>query len=179
MTTLVFSPDLQERMIKHAAIAYPCEACGFLAGRGNVIMQVIPLENMANTPETQFKIHRQAFETHLPAIRADNQRILAIYHSHPDGPPIPSPDDRQQAPAYGDCLHVIIGYRVKQARLAAWRIDSGRVDAVDLVDRSDYIRPSFVESPAQRWAILIGAVLLIASLIVISVALLPPAPELP
>ncbi len=81
-----------DAMLTHVSSQLPLEACGLLAGIKDQVQRVYPIRNAAESP-VRFRMDAreqlQAFET------AENagQDILAIYHSHPRGPAMPSPTD--------------------------------------------------------------------------------------
>lgn len=65
---------------KHAADAYPNEACGII----NTKSRYLRMENTAADPKNDFRIDPQELLKH---------NIGAIVHSHPDGPNVPSEKD--------------------------------------------------------------------------------------
>ena len=56
---------------------------------------------------------------------------LAIYHSHPAGPPIPSQTDIAEA-FYPDSVYIIISLAHKPPSVRAFRIAGGVVTEVEL-----------------------------------------------
>lgn len=66
----------------HAIECYPNEACGVVLASGDYV----PLENVAPDPTTSFALPGQAYAAVLPD-------VVAIVHSHPDGPDCPSAAD--------------------------------------------------------------------------------------
>jgi proteasome lid subunit RPN8/RPN11 len=85
-----------DEMVAQAVAELPNECCGLLAGtivagRG-IVEQHYPLVNAAasprafeSQPESQFAAHKD--------MRQRGLDVLAIYHSHPTSPPIPSRTD--------------------------------------------------------------------------------------
>lgn len=93
----------------HAAAEHPLECCGLLAGRATAdtyeIMLRIPLTNtlkredeFASNPAEMLAAHRR--------MRAEGLDLLAVYHSHPASPPVPSRKDR--ARSVGDNVACVI-----------------------------------------------------------------------
>jgi proteasome lid subunit RPN8/RPN11 len=83
----------------------PEEACGFVAGKRGVTRKVIPVTNALHSP-VRFRMEpSQQLEGMLEIDRQDWD-MAAIYHSHPHGPPHPSPTDLAEA-AYPNVIHLI------------------------------------------------------------------------
>ncbi|MDH3688449.1 MAG: M67 family metallopeptidase [Gammaproteobacteria bacterium] len=94
-----------ERMRRHVIQDLPKEACGLVAGRNGTSIEVYPVENVLDSPnrflmdaEQQLKI----FQT----LERRGWDLLAIYHSHPTGPPQPSATDVEET-YYPDAISLI------------------------------------------------------------------------
>lgn len=70
----------------------PEEACGLVAGEGGRSIAVIEVANLLRSP-VRFRMDPQEQIEALTRIEAQGWELLAIYHSHPAGPPFPSPTD--------------------------------------------------------------------------------------
>jgi proteasome lid subunit RPN8/RPN11 len=93
-----------KQMYDHVAAVEPIEACGLLAGIQSKVYVVIPVPNELNSPVR----YRFAPVDHLNAFRQIEEaglELLAIYHSHPNGPQYPSATDIDEA-AY-DVTYII------------------------------------------------------------------------
>ena len=101
---------LLEKMLDHLQACYPLEGCGLLAGdaQGRVTA-VYPIENSLHSPTTYEMEPHQQIEAML-ALEAAGWQLLAIYHSHPQGPEQPSTTDIAQA-YYPEALHIIVSLR--------------------------------------------------------------------
>jgi proteasome lid subunit RPN8/RPN11 len=98
---LILPESLRRRMDAHARAAYPNECCGLLMGtKLGVIVEAVPTAN------TIRKTHaRRAFAVPLYSVLAVRHlikglrglRLLGFYHSHPNTPAVPSPDDKTLA----------------------------------------------------------------------------------
>lgn len=86
---------LWQAMQMHVQACLPEEACGLLGGRRGVVSVAIPVENVAHSP-VRYRMEPQAQVRHLLELEAEGLDLLAIYHSHPHGPPTPSETDRQE-----------------------------------------------------------------------------------
>lgn len=92
------------------------EVCGLLRGRAGAILRVEPARNVAADPEIAFEIDPTALFAALRDARGGGFELMGHYHSHPVGPPVPSPRDAAGAAADG-ALWLLLGEG--QARL--WR----------------------------------------------------------
>jgi proteasome lid subunit RPN8/RPN11 len=86
------SNKIIQEIIRHAKNELPNEACGYLAGKDNVILKSVEMMNRDNSPEhfsfdpsEQFRVIRE--------VRKEGLNILANYHSHPKTPARPSIED--------------------------------------------------------------------------------------
>lgn len=88
----MFGADVEQAIRRHALNCYPQESCGLvLEGFG-----YYPCKNIADDPENTFFI---SAKEQLEAEKLG--KILAIVHSHPDGPDHPSESDMRQQVASG------------------------------------------------------------------------------
>ena len=125
-----------QAMKEHAECEHQLECCGFLAGRlvGEVgeVSRCLPLVNELASPRafrTEPKSVLQAFKL----LRAEGLELLAIYHSHPSSPPIPSQQDLAQN-TYGEGIPwVILG----EGKILAWSLRESEYSPVELILPSD------------------------------------------
>lgn len=106
-----------------ARAAMPREACGLLVGPSEeVISRVEPAANVAAEPERRFEIDpRQLLALHR-SLRGTPERLIGHWHSHPDGPPVPSACDREMAHD-PDMVWLLVDPKDGAAR--AWRVVEG------------------------------------------------------
>lgn len=107
MRTLVLSRPQQQALLDALNKVYPEEGCGFLAGRGEQVHTLYPVENILHSP-VAFEMEPQQQIAALMDMEAAGQQLLAIYHSHPHGPMHPSATDVARASNYPDALQVIV-----------------------------------------------------------------------
>ena len=92
-------------MHDHVTREVPIEACGLVAGRENESAHIYEITNEAGSPIR----YRMAPKEQLAAFLELEQRgwnLLAIYHSHPAGPTLPSTLDLAEA-AYPNTAQLI------------------------------------------------------------------------
>ena len=166
------------QLAEQAAARAPAEACGLLAGLNNHIQAAHPLQNVAESPETQFEADPEQQLQALKAIDAAELDWLGVYHSHPDGAPIPSPEDVRQCADSG-LLQLIISLEAAKPQLKLWRIKASSARPVDLVYDTLYDGASEQAlSNRQRAAIIAAGIAAVLVLLLLSFSLLPPAPEI-
>lgn len=85
----MFNEEYLKIAMAHASAQYPKESCGFIVKRGYVA-----LENVAKNPQEQFEIKREDAQKYAG-------KVLAVIHSHPDGPYYPSAADMRGQISWG------------------------------------------------------------------------------
>jgi proteasome lid subunit RPN8/RPN11 len=112
-------PDVHEAMVRHALADSPLECCGLLAGRNGRAWAIYPLPN-ADKSEKRYNAEPQALVRAVQAMRRDGTEIVAIYHSHPKWPAVPSKTDLREN-HYGDVPRIIVGLLADPPECRVWR----------------------------------------------------------
>ncbi len=118
---MVIPAEVRSALVEHAAAEEPDEACGLIALRDGVAERYIPARNAAASP--------YRFELDVdPEIwfLEDEGYDLAVFHSHLSSPPRPSRTDVENIGLWEGRPYVIL--TVRTGELAAWRIQSGRIE---------------------------------------------------
>jgi proteasome lid subunit RPN8/RPN11 len=110
------------QMIAQAYADAPLETCGLLAGRDECASSILPVPNILKS-QVKYRMGGQEF---ADAMVACDFQPLAIYHSHPQGPPVPSPTDIAEA-FYPDSIYVIISLAQSPPSVRAFHIVDGVV----------------------------------------------------
>jgi proteasome lid subunit RPN8/RPN11 len=125
VTPFTIATSVREAMVAHARRDAPRECCGLLIGRGRRVDLAMPLANVARRPRTRFQVDpgehiavRRVLRHVAPALE-----IVGLYHSHPDGPAVPSARDVAEA-HYPDWLFVIVGRGGRSVRAYQIRKES-------------------------------------------------------
>jgi len=87
-------------IVREARRLHPQECCGLLTGRGEgdiVVVEVIPTDNISETPTRAFAVDPQKQFDVLRATRGSAVRTVGHYHSHPTGAAVPSVHDLAMA----------------------------------------------------------------------------------
>ena len=106
MTNLILNRALLDEMLAHVAGLWPEEACGLIGGREGRAARLYPVENIHHSPVSYEMEPVQQIKAML-AMEAEGLELIAIYHSHPDGPARPSATDVANA-YYPDAVQLII-----------------------------------------------------------------------
>lgn len=98
-----------QQMRNAVAMLAPEEACGLLSGRNEAgvyrVTAVIPVANELRSP-VRYRMEPQAQIDAFNQIDAQGLELVGIYHSHPAGPPNPSPTDIAEA-YYPETVYLI------------------------------------------------------------------------
>ncbi len=123
--------DHWEQMVQEVRRWAPEEACGLVAGQGKRSVAVFAVENSLHSP-VRFRMEpRQQLAAQLELMRL-GWDLLAIYHSHPAGPPAPSAVDIGEA-AYPDAATLIWSPMGEEWICRAFYISEGVVQAIKVV----------------------------------------------
>ena len=112
-----------DQMIAQARADTPLETCGLLAGRDGRATRALPVPNVLRSRVRYSLGGGQEF---FDAMAACDFEPLAIYHSHPHGPPVPSPTDIAES-FYPDAIYIILSLAQEPPSVRAFRIVDGVV----------------------------------------------------
>lgn len=176
---LWLTPSQAKALIQQAQNAAPQETCGLISGVDGQALEIVPVSNIADEPSVNYYLDPSQQASALLRFHREGRDLLAIYHSHPAGEPIPSQKDIREA-AYPNAIYLIIGLGGDEPRLGTWHIDND-VTPVDIyVGHTRPIVPDSAElTPTQRTLVALTLVIAFIAVIAISLYLLPPAPPIP
>jgi proteasome lid subunit RPN8/RPN11 len=117
-------------MRQHVSSMSPEEACGLVAGKINRSILVIPVENALHSP-VRFRMEPVQQLYALQKIEQEGLDLIAIYHSHPNGPEAPSATDVAEA-FYPEAIHLIWFRRAGEWICRAFSITNGRIQEINL-----------------------------------------------
>ena len=131
MTLQIERPFLNQ-LLAHLQAEYPLEACGILAGKRGEVTGLYPIENILQS-RTAYEMNPQQQLAAMLDIEEHGWEMLAIYHSHPGGPEIPSPTDIAQA-YYPDTIQLIVSLQQRERpSIRAFTIVDKQVAEVEIV----------------------------------------------
>ena len=111
---LYLSRPLYNQILHHLQTVYPQEGCGLIAGQNAKATAVYPIDNILKSTTAYEMDPLQQVQTML-AIENAGDELLAIYHSHPNGPATPSATDLALA-FYPDTVALIISLQDRSAQ---------------------------------------------------------------
>jgi len=129
-SVLYLKPIHLEEMRTWVSACDPEEACGLLAGRNRQVFQVIGVENELHSRwRYRMEPHQQlrAFQR----FEEQGWELQGIFHSHPAGPPDPSPSDIAEA-YYPEAIHLIWSPISGEWHCRAFTIIGARIEPVIL-----------------------------------------------
>lgn len=119
---LLISLEFCQQISEYLTHNLPEEACGLLAGDLNgVVSHVIPITNKAHSPN-RYRMDELELLRAFEFIDRHHLSLLAIFHSHPVGPKIPSFIDLLEY-QYPDSIMVIFSLLLNNWQSFAYRIN--------------------------------------------------------
>jgi len=129
--SLILSPGLIEEMVRHARSVLPLESCGLLAGSDRMATRFLPITNRLAS-RTEFDMEPAELVAALRSFRNNGESLLAIFHSHPLGPAMPSARDVELS-MYPEAVYVIASLASPESpEVRGFRIVDGKVVEVEL-----------------------------------------------
>lgn len=104
---------------KQAGEEAPNEACGYLSGEEGVVRFRIPMANLDASPE-HFSFDPNEQFSALKQSRERSERLIAVYHSHPETPARMSVEDIRLA---NDPETAYVIYSIADNATKAYRVD--------------------------------------------------------
>jgi proteasome lid subunit RPN8/RPN11 len=128
---LILSPGLLEAMVRHFQSEFPREGCGLLAGSEECATRFMPIANRLASA-TAFDMEPAELIPALRFMRESGERLLAIAHSHPNGPATLSRRDIESA-FYPEAAHIVVSLASAENPVArGFRIVDGEVIEIEL-----------------------------------------------
>jgi proteasome lid subunit RPN8/RPN11 len=131
-TELVLTGELAKQILTHALAHEGTESCGLLSAAGEHPARYYPIGNVATDPATRFEMEPTQQIAAMRDMREHGENLLAIVHSHPRSPPVPSAVDIAEA-AYPHACYLIVSLKNAGApEMRAYRIAGGDVQPINL-----------------------------------------------
>jgi proteasome lid subunit RPN8/RPN11 len=112
--------NIYRAMIDQSRRESPLECCGVLGGTETQVHSIHPLRNVAASQTRYAADEQQLVEAHR-WLRDRQWQIVAIYHSHPRWPAVPSKTDLELN-YWGDMPRIIVSLLVEPAEIRVWRL---------------------------------------------------------
>jgi proteasome lid subunit RPN8/RPN11 len=113
---------LVDQIILHAQQHEDTETCGLISKSGNRPGQYYAVKNIAADSSVRFEMDPKEQIAAMKHMRDHGEQLLAIVHSHPAGPPVPSATDVAEI-GYPDAFYLIVSLQSKDApEIRAYRM---------------------------------------------------------
>lgn len=119
------------RMLREVEALFPEEACGFLAGIGSEVMQVVAVTNILHS-RTRYRMDPREQLEAMQHIEGEGRSVIGIYHSHMAGPTELSLIDIEEA-AYLDAAYLVWSRPQSTWQCRAFRIVDRQPFEVDVL----------------------------------------------
>jgi proteasome lid subunit RPN8/RPN11 len=113
--------DLHDAMVAHCLREAPLECCGILGGVAPRVSSFFPLGNAAAS-ETRYDADPRDLINAVVSLRQRGADMLAIYHSHPRWPAIPSRVDLEEN-HYGPLPRIIVSLQGPATEVRIWLLE--------------------------------------------------------
>jgi proteasome lid subunit RPN8/RPN11 len=131
MRQLIIPQHIFDEMIAHCRKGYPYEACGILAGEGNMVSKIYTMTNIEKSPVNYLLDSKEQFNV-MKDMRENNISMVAIFHSHPSSAAYPSRTDVNLA-FYEDAIYVIVSLSESTPVVKGFTIKEGKIEEVGVV----------------------------------------------
>lgn len=128
MISFLIAPSVYEAMLEHVRALPDEETCGLLGGKEGKARLMLPVENELHQRRA-YQMAPQSLVDALYQLESQHCELLAIYHSHPDGPAMPSQRDIQ-AFSYPGVVNLIWSPTAESWQLKAFVIEGNRCEEI-------------------------------------------------
>lgn len=119
MDELVLERSIADDMVEHCIAGRPHEACGLLASRDGLVVQVFRMTNASGSPVRYSLDPKEQFAAYKK-IDDSGWELAGVFHSHTHTEAYPSPTDVRMASE--DVPYVIVSLAQDPASIRAFRI---------------------------------------------------------
>ena len=131
--------EIRRAMVQHARWSLPNEACGLLAGAGEVVKMAYCLTNVDASPR-RFTVDPIGHFGALQHAERSGLELIGVFHSHLHGPAYPSSIDRAQILDPEWISIIVAAVEAPNPTIRAFRIGSGAVVELDVVTSAEGLR---------------------------------------
>jgi proteasome lid subunit RPN8/RPN11 len=129
---LILPKRLINQIITHVRQHEQIEACGLLSRAGNQPGHYYAVKNIAADPSVRFEMEPKQLIAAMKHMRVHGEDLLAIVHSHPASPPLPSAADIDEC-GYPNAYYIIVSLDNKPAvEMRAYRMTNAGMQSVEL-----------------------------------------------
>ncbi|UCB56239.1 MAG: M67 family metallopeptidase [Thiotrichales bacterium] len=129
---LVLPRKLVNQILTHAQQHEHTESCGLISASAGTPAHYYAVKNIASDPATHFEMEPKQQIAAMKHMREHEEDLLAIVHSHPSSPPVPSLTDLKQS-AYPDAYYIIVSLNTKGVlEMRGYKINDEAIQSVEL-----------------------------------------------
>ena len=129
---LVLPRKLVNQILTHAQQHEHTEACGLISASAGKPAHYYAVKNIAADPSAHFDMEPKQQIAAMKYMREHGEELMAIVHSHPTSPPVPSASDMQQS-GYPEAYYLIVSLNTKGVlEMRAYRIADEEMQPVTL-----------------------------------------------
>lgn len=130
-THIEVSQTQLDALLEQAQSDYPLETCGLMAGQQHRVRRLYPVENIRKS-RVEYEMDPKQQLAAMIDMEEQGWDLIAIYHSHPNGPQVPSATDIDKA-YYPEAAHLIVSLIDKaKPQVRAFYIVAGTVTEIPL-----------------------------------------------
>ena len=142
LASLFIPDDICRAMVDHCVRESPLECCGVLGGNGRIVDSFYPFRNQLAS-ETRYEADPKDVIQVVRELRARSAEFVALYHSHPRWPAIPSKTDLERN-HYGDLPRIIVSLQAESPVTRAWCFATESYEEIPIERVTDTVESSGV-----------------------------------
>ena len=132
MDTLKLPRPLVNEILSQAQHSPENEICGLIGGRDGQAEHCYPVDNAALDQARRYQMDPKEQIDAMRNMRDNGEELIAIYHSHPHAPALPSETDLTEA-EYPDAAYLIVSLNtVGVLEMTAFRIRERQAQSLAL-----------------------------------------------
>lgn len=129
----LFIPRDRVREIRtHLQSCLPEEGCGLLGGTQGRVTRVLPVPNVTHRSD-RFRMDPERQVEAMLSLEADGLQLVAIYHSHPQGPDALSSIDLAEA-AYPEAVYLVFSSSETGWPVRGYQISGGSAREIQVLE---------------------------------------------
>lgn len=129
---LVLPRKLVNQILTHAQQHEHTESCGLISRSDGNPAHYYAVKNIAADPSTRFEMEPKQQIAAMKHMREHGEDLLAIVHSHPESPPVPSATDMQEA-GYPEAFYIIVSLNTRGVlEMRGYKIGHAEMQPVEL-----------------------------------------------
>jgi proteasome lid subunit RPN8/RPN11 len=129
---LILPLGIIQTILEDVESGIPEEVCGLLSGKGSKVQRQFSITNTFHSPDKFFMDGQQMLAA-FNWMEQQNQELLAIYHSHPNGPATPSETDLAED-YYPMVVKIIVSKEICDWQVKGYIINGAAYQEVPIIN---------------------------------------------